>query len=86
MNFDMSATTGVKESGKFLAPGIHKAKFNGLMLDTITSQKDSSTYKVMQLNLDVDGYGEYSRISLNQRVLKELSLSLEKIHLLLSIL
>lgn len=61
MNFDMSATTGVKESGKFLAPGIHKAKFNGLTLDTITSQKDGNTYKVMSLNLDVDGYGDYTQ-------------------------
>ena len=61
MNFDMSATTGVKESGKFLAPGIHKAKFNGLTLDSITSQKDGSVYKVMQLNLDIDGYGEYTQ-------------------------
>ena len=61
MNFDMSATTGVKESGKFLAPGIHKAKFNGLRLDTLTSQKDGSTYKIMSLDLDVDGYGEYTQ-------------------------
>lgn len=59
MNFDMSATTGVKESGKVLSPGIHKAKFNGLALDSITSQKDGSTYKVMSLLLDVDGYGEF---------------------------
>lgn len=57
----MSATTGVKESGKVLTPGIHTAKFNGLVLDTITSQKDGSTYKVMGLNLDVDGYGEFTR-------------------------
>lgn len=61
MNFDMSATTGVKEGGKFLAPGIHKAKFNGLTLDTITSQKDGNVYKVMSLNLDVDGYGDYTQ-------------------------
>lgn len=60
MNFDMSATTGVKESGKVLTPGIHTAKFNGLVLDTITSQKDGTTYKVMGLNLDVDGYGEFT--------------------------
>ena len=59
MNIDMSATTGVKESGKFLAPGIHKAKFNGLTLETMPSQKDNITYTVMRLNLDVDGYGEY---------------------------
>ena len=61
MNFDMSATTGVKEGGKFLAPGIHKAKFNGLTLDTVTSQKDGNTYKVMSLNLDIDGYGDYTQ-------------------------
>ena len=59
MNFDMSATTGVKESGKVLSPGIHKAKFNGLTLDSITSQKNGQTYKVMSLHLDVDGYGEF---------------------------
>ena len=61
MNFDMKATTGVKESGKFLAAGIHKGKFNGLSLDAITSQKDGNTYKVMQLNIDVDDYGEYTQ-------------------------
>lgn len=61
MNFDMSATTGAKEGGKFLAPGIHKAKFNGLMLDSITSQKDGIVYKTMKLDLDVDGYGDYSQ-------------------------
>lgn len=61
MNFDMSATTGAKEGGKFLAPGIHKAKFNGLMLDSITSQKDGTVYKTMKLDLDVDGYGDYSQ-------------------------
>jgi hypothetical protein len=59
MNFDMSATTGVKESGKVLSPGIHKAKFKGLTLDSITSQKDGSTYKVMSLHLDIDGYGDF---------------------------
>ena len=59
MNFDMSATTGVKESGKVLSPGIHKAKFNGLTLDSITSQKNGQTYKVMSLHLDIDGYGEF---------------------------
>lgn len=61
MNFDMSATTGAKEGGKFLAPGIHKAKFNGLMLDSITSQKDGTVYKTMKLDLDVDGHGDYSQ-------------------------
>lgn len=57
--FDMSATTGAKESGKVLSAGIHNAKFNGLALDSITSQKDGSVYKVMSLTLDVDGYGEH---------------------------
>lgn len=60
MNFDMSATTGVKEGGKMLTAGIHNAKFNGLELGTITSQKDGSTYKVMSLKLDIDGYGEFT--------------------------
>ena len=60
MNFDMSATTGVKEGGKMLAAGIHNAKFNGLELATITSQKDGSTYKVMSLKLDIDGYGDFT--------------------------
>ena len=59
--FDMSATTGVKESGKYLAAGIHKGTFNGLTLDSITSQKDGNVYKVMQLNIDIDGYGEYTQ-------------------------
>lgn len=56
----MSATTGVKEGGKMLTAGIHNAKFNGLELGTITSQKDGSTYKVMSLKLDIDGYGEFT--------------------------
>ena len=60
MNFDMSATTGVKEGGKMLTAGIHNAKFNGLELGKITSQKDGSTYKVMSLKLDIDGYGEFT--------------------------
>ena len=55
----MAATTGLKESGNFLTAGIHKAKFNGLALSNITSQKDGRSYNVMSLTLDVDGYGDY---------------------------
>ena len=58
--FDMTATAGLKESGKFLSPGIHKAKFNNLTIGNITSQKDGSNYNTMILTLDVDGYGEFT--------------------------
>ena len=58
--FDMSATTGAKEGGNFLTAGIHKAKFKGLELSTITSQKDGTVYDVMALHLDVDGYGDFT--------------------------
>lgn len=59
--FDMRATTGAKESGKALSAGIHKATFNGLTFNNITSQKDGSTYKAMGLNLTIDGYGDYTQ-------------------------
>ena len=58
--FDMSATTGAKEGGNFLTAGIHKAKFKGLELSSITSQKDGTVYDVMALHLDVDGYGDFT--------------------------
>ena len=56
----MAQTTGLKESGNFLSAGIHKAKFNGLTLGSITSQKDGSIYKTMTLALDVEGHGEFT--------------------------
>jgi hypothetical protein len=56
--FDLSVTTGVKESGKFLQPGIYNAKFVSVELSSVTSQKDGQVYKTMKLTLDVDGYGE----------------------------
>ena len=55
----MTATAGLVESGKFLSAGIHKAKFNGLDLSSVTSQKDGSVYNTMSIKLDVDGYGDY---------------------------
>lgn len=58
--FNMAQTTGLKESGNFLSAGIHKAKFNGLTLGSITSQKDGSIYKTMTLALDVEGHGEFT--------------------------
>lgn len=58
--FDMTATAGLKESGNFLSAGIHNAKFKGLELGTITSQKDGSEYTVMSLTLDVEGYGDFT--------------------------
>lgn len=58
--FDLSATTGVKESGNFLRPGIYNAKFKSVELSTVTSQKDSKTYNTMKLTLDLDGFGEWS--------------------------
>lgn len=58
--FDLSVTTGVKESGKFLQPGIYNAKFISVELGNITSQKDGQSYNTMKLNLDIDGYGEFS--------------------------
>lgn len=56
----MAQTTGLKESGNFLSAGIHKAKFNGLTLGSITSQKDGSVYQTMTLALDVEGHGEFT--------------------------
>ena len=58
--FDLSATTGVKESGKFLQPGIYNAKFTSVELSDLNSQKTGQNYKTMKLTLDVDGYGEWS--------------------------
>lgn len=55
----MAQTTGLKESGNFLTAGIHKAKFNGLALSSITSQKDGTIYNTMSLTLDVDGHGNF---------------------------
>lgn len=57
--FNLTSTTGLAEGGKFLSAGIHNAKFNGLALSQITSQKDGSVYNTMQLTLDVDGYGDF---------------------------
>lgn len=59
--FDMTATAGLKEGGKFLSAGIHTAKFNSLSLGNLTSQKDGSEYNTMTISLDVDGYGEYTQ-------------------------
>lgn len=56
----MAQTTGLKESGNFLSAGIHKAKFNGLSLNSITSQKDGRVYNTMTLALDVEGHGEFT--------------------------
>lgn len=58
--FNLSATTGVKESGKFLQAGIHKAKFVSVELGEVNSQKNGQTYKTMKLTLDIDGYGEFN--------------------------
>ena len=58
--FDLSATTGVKESGKFLQAGIHNAKFVSVELGEVHSQNKNQDYKTMKLTLDVDGYGEFT--------------------------
>ena len=58
--FNLGATTGVKESGKFLQAGIYNAKFISVEPSTVTSQKDGQEYKTMKLTLDIDGYGEFS--------------------------
>jgi hypothetical protein len=58
--FDLTATTGVKESGKYLQPGIHNAKFVGIELNDLVSQKNSQNYKTMKLTLDIDGFGEFN--------------------------
>lgn len=58
--FNLSATTGVKESGKFLQAGIYNAKFVSVEPGTVTSQKDGQEYKTMKLTLDIEGYGEFS--------------------------
>ena len=58
--FDLSATTGVKESGKFLQAGIHNAKFVSVELGEVHSQNKNQDYKTMKLTLDIDGYGEFT--------------------------
>ena len=58
--FNLSATTGVKESGKFLQPGIYNAKFISVELSDLNSQKTGQNYKTMKLTLDIDGYGEFT--------------------------
>lgn len=58
--FDLSATTGAKESGNFLQPGIYKAKFISVELSDIHSQNTGQDYKTMKLTLDIDGYGEFT--------------------------
>jgi hypothetical protein len=58
--FNLGATTGVKESGKFLQPGIHNAKFVSVELSNLNSQKTGQDYKTMKLTLDIDGYGEFT--------------------------
>lgn len=58
--FNLGATTGVKESGKFLQPGIHNAKFVSVELFNLNSQKTGQDYKTMRLTLDIDGYGEFT--------------------------
>lgn len=59
--FDLTSTTGLKDTSNFLSAGIHNAKFNGLSLGTITSQKDGSIYNVMTLTLDIEGHGEFTQ-------------------------
>lgn len=58
--FDLSVTTGAKESGRFLQPGIYNAKFISVEPGEINSQNTGQTYKTMKLTLDIDGYGEFS--------------------------
>lgn len=58
--FDLTATTGVKESGKYLQPGIHNAKFVSIELNDLVSQKNGQNYKTMKLTLDIDGFGEFT--------------------------
>ena len=58
--FDLTATTGVKESGKYLQPGIHNAKFVSIELNDLVSQKNGQNYKTMKLTLDIDGFGEFN--------------------------
>lgn len=59
MNFNLSATTGAKESGSALSAGIHKAIFKGITKETVTG-KDGTDYNVMSLKLDVEGYGDFT--------------------------
>lgn len=58
--FDLSATTGAKEGGKFLQPGIYNAKFVSVELENGVSQKDGKPYKAMKLNVDIDDFGPYT--------------------------
>ena len=58
--FDLTATAGVKEAGKVLSPGIHKAKYNGVKFNNLTSQNNGATYNTMLLTLDIEDYGEYT--------------------------
>ena len=58
--FDLSSTTGIKDASNYLKAGIHKAKFNGLALGSLVSQKTGDTYNVMTLSLDVEGHGDWT--------------------------
>jgi hypothetical protein len=58
--FNMSATTGAKEGGRFLQAGIHNAKFVSVELSSIHSQNKNEDYKTMKLTVDIEGYGEFS--------------------------
>jgi hypothetical protein len=57
--YNLGATTGAKESGKFLQPGIHNAKFLGIEMESGTAQ-NGRNWRAMKLNLDIENYGEFS--------------------------
>ena len=58
--FNLTTTTGLKDSGNFLKSGIHKAKFVSLELGKIAAKDGSKDYAVMSLKLDVENYGEWT--------------------------
>ena len=60
MTFDLSSAASITEGGKFLTPGIHNVKFKGVSYDTLVSQNNGESYNIMKLDLDVDGYGDFT--------------------------
>ena len=58
--FNLTDTTGLKDTSNYLKAGIHKAKFVSITPGTITSQKDGRVYNVMTLTVNIEGHGDWN--------------------------
>lgn len=59
MNFSFDLVKGAADAPKVLSAGIHNCTFKGLSGNTIKG-KDGREFEVMSLNLDIEGYGEFT--------------------------